>query len=432
MSSNEFIPSGQVQFGCFFQGVNVGTIWKSPEAGSQIDFESFRQLIQTAERGKFAAFFLGEGLRLRENQGEIYDLDVVGRPDAQTLLAAAAAVTEHIGLVATQNTTFNDPVGLARRLQSLDLLSGGRAAWNIVTTDNAWTGANFRRGGYLDHADRYKHATRFVDIAEAIWAGRDVHHEGDHYTVDHTPGLPRSPQGKPVLFQAGASPQGRDVAANLADVIFSPYADLQPAKDFRADIVERTKAAGRPVDAVKIMPVAEFILAETDSELKEKEAEIRTAQVGPEQAISFLETYWGTDLSDLDPYGPLPEFDPVVAETDGSRGTAFSGAKTKELTDAWREEAAAKGWNVRELATNKLTRPENAFSGTYDQVTERLAEYAEVGAVDGFNISPYLVPTGLDDVVNHLVPRLQDRGIYPTEYAGETLRENLGLRPVEQ
>lgn len=428
--STEFTPSGRIQFGCFFQGVNVGTIWKSPESGSQISFESFRRIIQTAERGKFAAFFLGEGLRLRENKGEVYDLDVVGRPDAQTLLAAAAAVTENIGLVATQNTTFNDPVDLARRLQSLDLLSGGRAAWNIVTTDNAWTGANFRRGGYLDHADRYKHASAFIKVAEDVWAGRPVHHVGDHYTIDHTPGLPRSPQGKPVLFQAGASPAGRDMAAAQADVIFSPFAAFEPAMEFRHDIVKRTAAAGRPVQEVRIFPASEFILAATESEVKEKEALIRSQQVGPEQAIAYLENYWGTDLGHLDPEGPLPSFDPVVEETDGSRGTAFTGAKAKETADKFRAEAAEKGWNIRQLATAKLTRREASFTGTYDQVAETVARYAAAGAVDGFNVSPYLIPTGLDDIVNHLIPRLQDRGIYPAEYAGPTLRENLGLPEV--
>lgn len=147
--SDVFTPTGQIQFGVFFQGVNSGTIWKAAESGSQTDFESFRRIAQTAERGLFAAFFLGEGLRLREHLGRPHALDVVGRPDAQTMLAALASVTKNIGLVATQNTTYNDPADLAHRLASLDLVSGGRAAWNIVTTDNAWTGANFRRGGYL-------------------------------------------------------------------------------------------------------------------------------------------------------------------------------------------------------------------------------------------------------------------------------------------
>ena len=147
-------PPGQLSFGALFQGVNSSTIWRLPESGDQVAWESFESLVRTAERGVFSAFFLGEGLRLREHRGVPFELDVAGRPDAQTLLASLAGVTENIGLVATQNTTYNDPVDLARRLQTLDLLSGGRAGWNIVTTDNAWTGENFRRGGYLDHADR--------------------------------------------------------------------------------------------------------------------------------------------------------------------------------------------------------------------------------------------------------------------------------------
>src|SRR5206468_5387063 len=202
-------------FGIFFQGVNFSTVWTEPESGSQIDFESFRRVAQTAERGLFSAFFLGEGLRLREHLGELHQLDVAGRPDAQTQLAALAAVTSRIGLVATQNTTYNDPLDLAHRLASLDLLSGGRAAWNVVTTDNAWTGENFRRGGYLDHADRYVHAEAFVETAKRIWDSHDpltgewnrVVNEGQHYAVDVTPRLSRSAQHRPVLYQAGDSPE---------------------------------------------------------------------------------------------------------------------------------------------------------------------------------------------------------------------------------
>jgi hypothetical protein len=146
-------PHAQLHFGVFFQGVNHWTVWSAPDSGSQIDPASFRRVAQTAERGLFDAFFLGEGLRLREVDGRIHDLDVAGRPDAVTQLAALAAVTRRIGLVSTSNSTFNEPADLARRLSGLDLLSEGRAGWNVVTTDNAWTGANFRRGGYLDHAD---------------------------------------------------------------------------------------------------------------------------------------------------------------------------------------------------------------------------------------------------------------------------------------
>ena len=447
-----FVPSGQLHLGVFFQGVNSGTVWKAPESGSQTDFESFRQLAQTAERGLFAAFFLGEGLRLREHQGRPHSLDVAGRPDAQTMLAALAAVTNKIGLVATQNTTYNDPAHLAHRLASLDLISGGRAAWNVVTTDNAWTGANFRRGGYLDHADRYVHAEAFVETAKRIWDSweadaistsetaatwsaqdsiRSVQHTGAHYTVDYAPRLPRSAQHRPVLFQAGDSPEGRDFAARQADVIFSAHPGLDAALSFRRDIVARTVAAGRGANEVQIMPASEFILAATPQEAREKHAWVRSLQIGPEQAIAYLEQFWGRELSSYDPDGPLPDIDPVVEETSETRGSGFHGAKARQLADQWRAEALDKGLSIRQFVSGKTSRADATLTGSYTEIADLLARYAAVGAVDGFNISPWLIPTGLDDIVNHLVPELQARGVYPTEYGGTTLREHLGL-PLPQ
>jgi len=449
----KFQPSGKIQFGVFFQGVNSGTIWKTPEAGSQTDFESFRRIAQTAERGLFAAFFLGEGLRLREHLGRPHALDVAGRPDAQTMLAALASVTRNIGLVATQNTTYNDPADLAHRLASLDLLSGGRAAWNVVTTDNAWTGANFRRGGYLDHADRYLHAEAFVQTAKRIWDSweddavaasasadswavpghaRRVLHEGQHYTVDVTPRLPRSAQYRPVLFQAGDSPEGRDFAARQADVIFSARPKFEAAVKFREDIVARTVAAGRGANEVQIMPASEFILGATDEEAREKKEWVRSLQIGPQQAIAYLEQFWGRELSSFDPDGPLPDIDPVVETTSETRGSGFHGAKARDLAAQWRAEAKENGWSIRQFVSSRTARIDSTFTGSYSSVADTLAEYARVGAVDGFNISPWIIPSGLDDIVNHLVPELQERGVYPTEYEGSTLRENLGLATPER
>ncbi|PWH05473.1 F420-dependent methylene-tetrahydromethanopterin reductase [Brachybacterium endophyticum] len=424
-------PSGTIRLGVFYQGVNSTTVWKAPESGDQVAWESFERLITTAERGLFSAFFLGEGLRLREHRGVPLEFDVAGRPDAQTLLAALASITENIGLVATQNTTYNDPVDLARRFQSLDLLSDGRAAWNIVTTDNAWTGENFRRGGYIDHSERYVHAEAFVDVAKKIWRGEDVDHAGNHYHVRAGGKLPRSRQGEPVLFQAGISPEGRDFAARTADVIFSPFGDLERAIDFRHDIVERTLAAGRSADEVRIYPGAEFALAPTEAEAQDKLHWLRENQVGPEQAIALLEQYWGRDLSEFDPDGPLPDVKPEVSESGVTRGAGFQFKKAEELTREWREEAAEKGLSILEFARSRQGSRGSTFAGSYDGVADRLAEYARYGAVDGLNITPWLVPGGLDDIVDELVPRLQERGVYPTEYTGSTLRENLGLPPLD-
>ncbi|KNH22498.1 F420-dependent methylene-tetrahydromethanopterin reductase [Arthrobacter sp. ZBG10] len=449
MTTHRPTGNGRIQFGVFFQGVNHTTVWKAPDSGSQTDFESFRRVAQTAERGLFSAFFLGEGLRLREHLGRIHDLDVVGRPDAQTALAALAAVTTNIGLVATQNTTYNDPADLAHRLASLDLLSGGRAAWNIVTTDNAWTGANFRRGGFLKHEDRYVRAEAFVQTAKAIWDswadgaiagsrsdGRwlrqgsitPVRRNDASFDVDITGRLPRSAQHHPVLFQAGDSPDGRDFAVRNADVIFSRHAELEDAKVFRADIVARTLKAGRPADDVKIFPGQEFILAATEKEAAEKEHWVREQQVGPETAIAYLEQFWGRTLDGYDPDGPLPEIDPVVDVTNPTRGNAFHGKSARELAGQWRDEARGKGQSIRQFVAARSRLNGRGLVGSYDGVADLLAEYARTGAVDGFNITPWLVPGGLDDIVNELVPRLQDRGVYRTEYEGTTLRENLGLR----
>jgi FMN-dependent oxidoreductase (nitrilotriacetate monooxygenase family) len=364
------------------------------------------------------------------------------------MLAALASVTSHIGLVATQNTTYNDPADLAHRLSTLDLLSGGRAAWNVVTTDNAWTGANFRRGGYLDHVDRYFHAEAFVETAKRIWdswedgaiaaatgAGswtapdsvRRVHHEGRHYSVDYVPKLPRSAQYRPVLFQAGDSPDGRDFAARQADVIFSAHPKFDGALTFRRDIVKRAVGAGRGANDIKIMPASEFILAATPQEALEKKEWVRRLQIGPQQAIAYLEQFWGRELQEFDPDGPLPDIDPAVEETSETRGSGFHGAKARQLADQWRAEAKEKGLTIRQFVSAKTSRADATFTGSYSEVADRLVDYARSGAVDGFNISPWLIPTGLDDIVNHLVPALQERGIYPTQYAGRTLRENLGL-----
>ena len=439
-----------LRFGVFFQGVNFSTVWTEPESGSQTDFESFRHVAQTAERGLFSAFFLGEGLRLREHLGALHQLDVAGRPDAQTQLAALAAVTERIGLVATQNTTYNDPLDLAHRLASLDLISGGRAAWNVVTTDNAWTGENFRRGGYLDHADRYRHAEAVVVAAKKLWDAWDaelaespaadawtadtpsglVEVDTGHYRATGRSRLPQSPQGRPVIFQAGDSAEGRDFAARQADVIFSAHSAFDDAKAFADDIRQRTLKAGRPAGDVKIFPGQEFILAATDAEAEEKARWVRRKQVTPQTAIAFLENIWGTDLSAYDPDGPLPAIDPVQEVSGETRGAGFRAAQAKATADAWRERAEAEKLSIRELVIRLNSG--RGFVGSPSSVAATLQCYADAHVVDGFNITPWLIPSGLDDIVDTLVPLLQERGIYPTEYAGDTLRENLGLAPVGQ
>lgn len=425
--TDERYPDAHVHLGVFFQGVNHSTIWSDPASGSQIDFETFRQVAQTAERGLFDAFFLGEGLRLREQNGRLHDLDVVGRPDAITQLAALAAVTTHIGLAATQNVTYNDPADLARRLASLHALSGGRAAWNIVTTDNAWTGENFRRDGWLQHSQRYERAGEFVEAAQAIWNGfgQTVSYAGStvSLSVDPTVAL----NDHPVLFQAGDSPDGRDFAARHAEVIFSAHGtDFEDALAFADDVRERTVRAGRPEDDLRILPGTQFILAATDDEAHEKARWVKEQQVTPATALSLLGQVWGEDLSSYDPDGPLPAHDPAIAEVGETRGSPGRGIDPRAVARAWRERAEAENLSIRQLVIAQER--QRGFVGSIDTVADELVRWVRNGASHGFNITPWLVPTGLDDVVDLLVPALQERGAYRTEYAGTSLREHLGLR----
>jgi len=421
----------QVHLAAHFPGVNSTTVWNRPDSGSQIEFASFVHLAQAAERGKFDFFFLAEGLRLREHRGEIYELDVVGRPDSLTVLAGLAAVTEHIGLAATLNTTFNEPYELARQFASLDHLSGGRAAWNAVTSPDAFTGENFRRGGYLDRALRYDRADEFITTVKELWdswtseEGR-VDHEGDQFQIHGRPNVPPGPQGYPVQIQAGDSDEGRELAARHAEVIFSRHSTLGAGQRFYADVKGRLARHGRSHDDLKIIPAAFAVLGTSEADARERARALSLDQVSPQGAIAALERVWGRDLSGLDPDGPLPSFDPDVGGTGSiSQGRVRDAGDPVAVARAWRERSEAKSLSVRELVIDVAARP--TFLGTPAQVAEQIDRHVQEAAADGFILVPPLTPHGLDEFVDLVVPELQDRGAFRTEYEHETLRGHLDL-----
>ncbi|MFJ3218195.1 LLM class flavin-dependent oxidoreductase [Kitasatospora sp. NPDC086801] len=418
-------PLKQIHLAAHFPGVNNTTVWSDPDSGSHIEFASFRHLAETAERGKFDFFFLAEGLRLRENKGRIHDLDVVGRPESITVLNALAAVTTRLGLAGTVNATFNEPYELARRFASLDHLSGGRAAWNVVTSSDAFTGENFRRGGYLDRADRYTRAAEFVQLAREFWDGgaETVRHRGPQFEVEGRLSLPRPPQGHPVVIQAGDSDEGREFAAATADVVFSRHSTLADGQAFHADVKRRLAAYGRKPDELKIMPGVTFALGDTDAEAAELAAGIRRAQVGPQTTIAFLEQVWGIDLSDHDPDGPLPAVDP---DPDGAlaQGRVRIGDPLA-VAARWRALAAEKKLTSRDLVIEVTGR--QSFVGSPATVAEQIDFFVQNDAADGFILVPHLTPGGLDAFVDRVVPLLQERGVFRTDYSGTTLRDHLGL-----
>jgi FMN-dependent oxidoreductase (nitrilotriacetate monooxygenase family) len=422
------MPKKQMHLAAHFPGVNNTTVWSDPEAGSQTDFASFVHFARTAERGLFDFLFLAEGLRLREHQGRIHDLDVVGRPDTLTVLNAIAAVTTHLGLGGTINTTFNEPWELARQFASLDHLSGGRAAWNLVTSSDAFTGENFRRGGFLQPEQRYDRAQQILDAARELWLsdGAPVDHHSDQFDVVGRFGLPPTPQGHPVLIQSGDSDAGREFGAKTADAIFSRHGTLEDGQAFYRDLKGRMAKYGRAESEIAILPATTFALGDTPEEAAENGHRIRTAQVSPQTAIAFLEQVWGRDLSAYDPDGPLPDVDPDPEGASITRGRVRHEKDTMAVATRWRELAAAKGGlSIRELIIETTAR--QSFVGTPKQVARQLDDYVQQDASDGFILVPHLVPGGLDEFVDTVIPELQDLGSYRTEYSGPILRDHLGL-----
>jgi FMN-dependent oxidoreductase (nitrilotriacetate monooxygenase family) len=444
-------PLKQIHLAAHFPGVNNTTVWSDPEAGSHIEFESFRTLAQTAERGKFDFFFLAEGLRLREQAGQIYDLDVVGRPDTFTVLAALAAVTDRLGLAGTINTTFNEPYEVARQFASLDHLSAGRVAWNVVTSWDSFTGENFRRGAFLAEDERYDRAQTFLSTAwelfgsweeDAVVADKErgafladpdvgrFGHRDAHFDITGQFNVPRGPQGRPVTLQAGDSSAGREFAAASADAIFTRYGTLEEGQDFYRDVKGRLARYGRRADQLVILPAATFALGDTEQEAQDLAHEVRLAQVSGATAIKFLEQLWNRDLSSYDPDGPLPDVDPLVSENTIAQGRASVRMYRDPVATAaeWRAKAQAEGLSIRELII-EVTGRQN-FIGTAERIATQINDLVQADASDGFIVVPHVTPGGLDPFVDQVVPILQERGVFRAEYEGTTLREHLGIDPV--
>ncbi|GAB3447232.1 NtaA/DmoA family FMN-dependent monooxygenase [Actinophytocola sediminis] len=438
----------QVHLAAHFPGVNNTTVWSDPEAGSHIEFSSFEHFARTAERGKFDFMFLAEGLRLREQGGVLYDLDVVGRPDTFAVLAALSAVTTRLGLAGTINSTFNEPFEVARQFASLDHLSGGRAAWNVVTSWDAFTGENFRRGGFLAEPDRYRRAEQFLRAAWTLfdsWRGEEIladkesgrflagsapggfAHRDDHFDIAGRFTVPTSPQGRPVIFQAGDSDDGREFAAATADAIFSRHGTLEAGQAFYRDVKGRLAKYGRTPDSLKVLPAATFVLGDTDADARELAGIVRRQQVSGQTAIKLLEQVWNRDLSAYDPDGPLPAEDPVAGENTVSKGRASVRMTRDPVARAqeWRALAAEKNLSIRELMIEVSAR--QTFVGSPATVAHEINHLVQQNASDGFILVPHITPGGLDVLVDQVVPLLQERGVFRTEYTGSTLRDHLGL-----
>ncbi|MGX5805723.1 LLM class flavin-dependent oxidoreductase [Bradyrhizobium sp. Arg314] len=392
--------------------------WRHPDAHvtAGIDIDHYIQLARTAEAAKFDMVFCEDAAGLRE--ASINIASQTSRSigfEPISLLSALAAQTERIGLVSTASTSYNEPYGLARVFASLDNLSGGRAGWNLVTSASPIEAANFGATGLRPHADRYARAREFATVITGLWNRRFAGHDGESFSVRDPLDIPPSPQGAPVMVQAGASDDGKDLAARTADVVFSAAQTFEEAKAFYDDLKGRLAAYGRQPDDVKIMPGVAPIVAATKAEAQAKYDALQEL-IPDDVGVALLSSY--LSISDLGRYpidGPLPE----LPESEGMKSR-----QTLVIEQARRD-----GLSIRGLARYFAgARGHWRVVGTAGEIADELQARFEGGAADGFNVMPSWFPGELDAFVTLVVPELQRRGLFRKDYDGRTLREHLGLK----
>jgi FMN-dependent oxidoreductase (nitrilotriacetate monooxygenase family) len=423
--------------------------WLHPE--SQIDagtnFRHYVRLAQTAERGKFDAMFLADALAVRDGKREALSRwpQYMAYFEPITLLSAIAPLTTHLGLVATATTSYYEPYHVARKFASLDHISGGRAGWNVVTSSNPTEAWNFGRAEHYEHGERYDRAAEFTEVVKALWdswdddafvrdraSGRYWHpdklhvlnHKGEHFTVRGPLNVARPPQGHPVIFQAGSSEVGKELAARFAEAVFTPQHTLEGAQGFYRDLKGRMAKYGRMPAHLKVLPGLNTIVGRTEAEAKEKHAFLQSL-IHPAVGLELLSAaLGGLDLSAYDLDGPLPDVADTVRAHGGSTTAlhnVLNWARNEKLT-------------IRQLYQRFAgARGQRTIIGTPGQIADHMREWFEGHGVDGFLLHPSHLPGGLDDFVDLVVPELQARGVFRSAYEGPTLRDNLGLpRPASR
>ena len=433
---------GHLRLGAFLYptGHHIAA-WRHPDSlvDAGRNFRHYVQLAQAAEAAKFDLLFLADGAGTRGDNVDFLSRTAhsyVAQFEPLTLLSALAAVTERIGLVGTASTTFNEPYHIARKFASLDHISGGRAGWNLVTSSSAHEAKNFNFDEHLAHATRYERAVEFAEVVEGLWDSWDddafvrdkaagiyfdaakrhvLDHRGEFFNVRGPLNVERSPQGRPVVVQAGSSEAGKALAARTAEVIFTAQQRLDDAVAFYADVKGRMAAYGREPDDLKIMPGVMPIVGATESEAREKFDALQ-ALIDPAVGLALVSTVTGGfDLSGYPLDGPIPE----LPETNAS--------KSRQLLTL--ELARRENLTIRELYLRIAgARGHWQLVGTPAQIVDALEErFVNYGA-DGYNVMPALLPNSLDDFIRLVLPELRRRGLFRSEYEGRTLRANLGLR----
>ncbi len=426
----------EMKLGMFFApGGHHLAAWRHPDAyPAGFSFDSYVKAARTAERGCFDMLFVADVFSLTPsgNRADSFRFEPI------TLLSALAAATSRIGLVGTATTSFNEPYNVARKFASLDHISGGRAGWNIVTSSSSIEALNFGLDAHFGHAERYARAREFVDVVRKLWDSCEdgalvidkasgaffdkarvhtIDHKGTYYKVRGPLSLPRCPQGNPVLVQAGSSEDGMSLAAGVGEAIFTIQRTLEGAKEFYAGIKSRAAAAGRDPSHALVMPGVLPYVGRTRQEAQDKHDQL-LALIHPEAGLSNLSKMMDVDLMSADVEKPFPALD--IAKLTQSRAVGIV------------EDARKQGLNIRQVYESLVvSKGHRQLIGTASEVADSLQEWFEGDACDGFNVMPPMMPNGLDDFVELVVPELQRRGLFRTAYRGSTLRDHLGLpRPA--
>lgn len=427
----------QLKLGALLHGVGGGTsMWRHPDAqpDASVNFELYKQWVQKAEEGKFDLIFIADGLYINEKSIPHF----LNRFEPITILSALAAVSKNIGLVGTLSTSYSEPFTVARQFASLDKISDGRAGWNIVTSPLEGSALNYGKKEHPEHDKRYRIATEYLEVARGLWDSWEddafvrnketgvffdpekmhtLNHEGEFFSVKGPLNIARSKQGQPVIFQAGSSEVGKNYASKEADAVFTGHESVEDAAAFYQDVKARAAGFGRNPDEVLIFPGISPIIGRTAEEAERKYEEVASL-VTIENALDYLGRFF--EHHDFSQY-PLDEPFPELGDL--GKNSFRSG------TDKIKRDAKEKGLTLRQVALQSAT-PRGGFIGTPEQVADKIQAWFEAGAADGFMITA-AVPNGLEDFVDQVVPILQERGLYRTEYESDTLRGNLGL-PVPE
>lgn len=425
----------KLKFGALVHGVggNIAS-WRHPDVqvDASISLEFYKEQAKKAEEGKLDLIFIADGLYINEKSIPHF----LNRFEPLTILSALAAVTTHIGLIGTVSTSYSEPYTIARQFASLDHISQGRAGWNVVTTPLESTALNYSKTieQHPDHATRYRIASEYLEVVKGLWDSweddafiRDkesgvffdssklhaLHHQGEFFSVQGPLNIARSKQGHPIIFQAGSSEAGIDLAAKEADAIFTGQSSLQDAKEFYQKVKNRTEAFGRNPDEIFILPSLSPIIGETEEEAERKYQEVANL-VSIENALHYLGRYFDHhDFSQYELDAPFPELGDIGKNS------------FQSTTDRIKQEAKEEHLTLRQVALREAT-PRSPFTGTPEKVADVVQEWFEEKGADGFTIVS-VVPNALHDFVDYVIPILQKRGIYRTEYESDTLRGNLGL-----